>query len=104
MSILDSIMDESSTGEVQRLPYDVLINHITDNLTSIILSADTNSPIFGTRYAQGFGFTSKSHVYVDFEDGANHYRALLHCTQNPDLDCEVLAIFARQLDQWALVL
>ncbi|HBB27246.1 TPA: hypothetical protein DCZ36_01965, partial [Candidatus Gracilibacteria bacterium] len=80
----------------------LFIDYVSSNITEIIGAYSTKEATNGKWFADGFGFTSERHMYVDFEDGHFLFRALLECESTP-LTCKTLAIFEKQGAGWMVV-
>ena len=73
--------------------YQNLIDYISSHITEIIGAYSTRKATNGRWFADGFGFTSANHVYVDFEDGHFLFRTLLQCDfRDSTIICTPLAI------------
>lgn len=85
----------SGCAAVQSATYEETISYIDSNITKIVESGNfVVEPANGKWFADGYGFTSPNHVYVDFEDGHFLFRVLLECKgTNADLSCNPLAFF-----------
>lgn len=82
---------------VNNTSYQDVIDYVSAHITEIITAYSSKKATNGKWFADGFGFTSANHVYVDFEDGHYLFRALLECKdKNTSLVCTTLAIFEKQ--------
>lgn len=82
---------------VNNTSYQDVIDYVSAHITEIITAYSSKKPTNGKWFADGFGFTSVNHVYVDFEDGHYLFRALLECKdKDASLICTTLAIFEKQ--------
>jgi hypothetical protein len=84
--------------------YNTIISFIDENITEIVESGNFEvEPVNGQWFADGYGFTSPNHVYVDFEDGHFLFRVLLECKgAGTNLNCEALAFFETD-NGWTLM-
>ncbi|MDD2891954.1 MAG: hypothetical protein PHQ95_03235 [Candidatus Gracilibacteria bacterium] len=80
--------------------YEGIIGFIDEHITEIIGAYSSKKAVNGKWFADGFGFTSANHVYVDFEDGHFLFRALLECSyENSIISCTPLAILEKQKEE-----
>ncbi len=85
------------------LTYKNVINYIELNITEIINDFSEKKPANSKWFADWYGFTSNSDVYVDFEDGHFLYRALLKCNNEQNIiSCNAIAIFEKDKD-WKVI-
>jgi len=95
---------ESESGTIKKPSYENTMEFVNGNITEIIKSYSSKKPTNGQWFADGFGFTSLNHVYVDFEDGHYLFRALLNCTSIENkITCTPLAVFEKQKQGWLVV-
>ncbi|MDD5376828.1 MAG: hypothetical protein PHH16_01800 [Candidatus Gracilibacteria bacterium] len=88
---------------VNNTSYQDVIDYVSAHITEIITAYSSKKATNGKWFADGFGFTSANHVYVDFEDGHYLFRALLECKdKNTSLVCTTLAIFEKQKQGWVV--
>lgn len=83
--------------------YKSIMDYVDQNITKIMMSNSQIKPVNDKWFADWYGFTSDNHVYVDFEDGHNMYRALIECKNDENIiSCNYIAIFEKQ-DEWRII-
>ncbi|NDK09560.1 hypothetical protein GW846_02175 [Candidatus Gracilibacteria bacterium] len=89
---------------IPEISYQDVMDYVNQHITEIITPYSSILPVNGTWFADGYGFTSTHHAYVDYEDGHNLYRALLNCdTIDSTISCNPLAIFEKQSSSWIVI-
>lgn len=95
---------DSEKSILKNPSYEDIIRFIDENITDIIGEFSPKKATNGAWFADGFGFTSASHAYVDFEDGHFLFRALLQCDSLKDtIVCTPLAILEKQEREWVVI-
>lgn len=97
----DCTQTEGVQADTGSTSYQNLIDYISSNITEIIGAYSAKKATNGKWFADGFGFTSARHVYVDFEDGHFLFRTLLECdSRDSIITCTPLAILEQQEREW----
>lgn len=97
----DCIQAEGVQTDTGSTSYQNLIDYVSSNITEIISAYSAKKATNGRWFADGFGFTSARHVYVDFEDGHFLFRTLLECdSRDSIITCTPLAILEQQEREW----
>ncbi|MDP2090642.1 MAG: hypothetical protein Q8K30_03500 [Candidatus Gracilibacteria bacterium] len=101
--ILIGCNNQQNNETTNNITYQDIINYVEINITDIINDFSEKKPVNGKWFADGYGFTSTSDVYVDFEDGHYLYRALLKCNNEKNIiSCKTGAIFEKDKN-WKLI-
>lgn len=99
------MLSDCSENYNNNLTYKNVINYVDLNITEIINDFSEKKPANGKWFADWYGFTSPSDVYVDFEDWHFLYRALLKCNNAQNtISCVAVAIFQKDKDKkWKVI-